>query len=308
MPSRHPSGDDVHVFLNVCAVGSFAAAGVRLGLTPSAVAKAVGRLEQRLGVLLFHRTTRRLALTTEAIAYREVCSAARERIERVEMELALLASEPAGCIRISLPPLLGTHVIAPALYRLCDKWPRLRLDISTSTTWSELAEDNIDLVVRIGELPKLPGLMARRLGTQRIMLCGSAKYFSSREVPQTVQDMAGHSLIAAARDGRVVPWLFRSADGNLVTVKPESKLVLDGSLLTLSAIRAGQGIGLIPYWLAHDAISDGSLIPVLGELLAGHLPIHALWIASPMIVPRTRATIDAIVEAAREAATAGLID
>ncbi|GFE77910.1 LysR family transcriptional regulator [Novosphingobium sp. TCA1] len=290
------------VFLDVCAAGSFAAAAVRLGLTPSAVAKAVGRLEQRLGVRLFHRTTRRLALTAEAVAYREVCSAARQRIERVEMELALMVSEPAGNLRISLPPLLGTHVIAPALYRLCDTWPRLRLEISTSTVWAELAEDNIDLAVRIGELPELPGLMARRLGTQRIVLCGSAEYFASRAVPQTAQDLAGHSLLAAARDGRVAPWHFHSPGGELIVMEPEPKLVLDGSLLTLSAIRAGQGIGLVPYWLARDAILDGSLVPILEELVTGHLPINALWIASPMIVPRLRVAIDAVVEAAHEAA------
>lgn len=308
MPSRRPSGDDVRVFLEVCAAGSFAAAAPRLGLTPSAVAKAIGRLEYRLGLRLFHRTTRRLTLTAEADVYREACNAARQRIERVEMELTLLASEPAGSLRISLPPLLGTHVIAPALYMLCDAWPRLRLDISTSTAWSNLAEDNIDLAVRIGELPELPGLMARRLGTQRLVLCGSAEYFSSHAVPQAVRDLSEHSLLAATRGGRVAPWHFRSPGGDLLAIEPEARLVLDGSLLTLSAIRAGQGIGLVPYWLARDAIADGSLVSILGELVAGHLPIHALWMASPTIVPRLRVTIDAVVEAAREAATAGLID
>lgn len=304
---RHSSHDDVRVFLEVCEAGSFAAAAPHIGLTASAVAKSIGRLESRLEVRLFHRTTRRLALTAEAHIYREACSAARQRIERVETELALLATEPAGPLRISLPPLLGTQIIAPALYRLCDLWPRLRLDISTSTALSDLAADHIDLAVRIGELPELPGLMARRLGMQRVVLCGSAEYFASRDIPQAVQDLPGHNLLAAAQGRKPLPWHFRSPDGVLTSFEPDPKFVLDGSLLTLSAIRAGQGLGLVPYWLARDGIGDGSLVSVLGEYVAGHLPIHALWIASPMMVPRLRVTIDAIVEATREAAAIGLL-
>ncbi len=308
MTGVRQSSDDVRVFLGVCEAGSFAAAGPRLGLTASAVAKAVIRLENRLGVRLFHRTTRRLALTAEAHIYREACSAARQRIERVETELALLASEPAGTLKISLPPLLGTRIIAPALYRLCDAWPRLRLDISTSTAMSELKEEAVDLAVRIGELPELPGLMARRLGIQRIVLCGSAEYFASRKVPLAVQDLSGHNLIAAAPGGRPAPWRFHCPSGDLIAFTPDPRLVLDGSLLTLSAIRAGQGVGLLPYWLARDEIADGSLVSVLGEVVADHLPIHALWVASPMIVPRLRVTIDAIVVATRKAVAAGLLD
>ncbi|MFK4870430.1 LysR family transcriptional regulator [Novosphingobium sp. ZW T3_23] len=306
--ARHFSSDEVRVFLEVCEAGSFAATAPRLGLTASAIAKAVGRLEVRLGVRLFHRTTRRLALTAEAEVYREACSEARHRIERVEAELALLASEPAGPLRISLPPLLGTRIIAPALYRLCDAWPRLRLDISTSTAMSELAEEAIDLAVRIGELPELPGLMARRLGMQRVVLCGSAEYFATRKIPLIVQDLSGHNLIAAARGGRPAPWRFHSQTGDIIAFTPNPRLMLDGSLLTHSAIRGGQGIGLLPYWLARDEIADGSLVSVLGDFVADHLPIHALWIASPMIVPRLRVTIDEIVDATRLAAAAGLLE
>lgn len=308
MPSgRHSYGDEVRVFLEVCDAGGFAAAAPRLGLTASAVAKAIGRLEERLGVRLFHRTTRRLTLTAEADAYREACTAARQRIQRVEAELALLASEPAGLLRISLPPLIGARIIAPALYRLCDAWPRLRLHISAATALSDLAQDQVDLAVRIGELPELPGLIARRIGLQQVVLCGSSDYFASREVPQSVQDLSGHKLLAAARGGAAAPWHFHTPDGNLVAFDPDPGLVLDGSLLTLSAIRSGMGLGLVPYWLVRDEIADGRLVAVLGEFVADHLPIHILWMASPVMAPRLRATIDAIVEATREAGVAGLI-
>jgi DNA-binding transcriptional LysR family regulator len=160
------SGDDIAVFLTVCEAGSFAGAAVPLALTPSAVAKAVGRLEQRLGIRLFHRTTRRLTLTAEAALYRQACLEARQKIDRVEAELAALSSEPSGLVRVSLPPLLGTQIIAPALYALCERWPHLRFDIATSTRQADLPGDGVDLAVRVGTLPELPGLTARRLGVQ----------------------------------------------------------------------------------------------------------------------------------------------
>lgn len=300
-------GDDVSVFLAVCDAGSFAAAAPRLALTASAVAKAIGRLEARLNVRLFHRTTRRLAMTAEAEVYREACRAARNRIGVVEAELTLLASEPAGTVRVSLPPLLGTQLLAPALYALCDKWPRLRFDISTSTTLSDLVGEGIDLAVRIGELPDLPGVTARRLGIQRVVLCGSRGYFSQCKVPRDIDDLAEHDLIAAARQGRAAPWQFLTRDGDRQTFIPEPRLLLDGSMLTLAAIRAGRGLGFLPHWLVRDQLADGELVSALDDRVTGHLPVHAIWITSPVMLPRLRMTIDAIAEAARTAVTERLL-
>ena len=293
--------DDVSVFLAVCDAGSFAAAAPRLALTASAVAKAIGRLEARLNVRLFHRTTRRLALTAEAAVYREACRAARSRIDIVEAELALLASEPAGTVRVSLPPLLGAQILAPALYALCDRWPHLRFDISTSTALSDLVGEGIDIAVRVGDLTDLPGVTARRLGIQRVVLCGSRDYFAGRELPRDVDDLSEHDLIAAARHGRAAAWQFLTRDGDRQTFDPEPRLLLDGSMLTLAAIRAGRGLGLVPHWLVRDQLAIGELVSVLDDLVADHLPVNAIWITSPVMLPRLRVTIDAIVRASRAA-------
>ncbi|WP_324699531.1 LysR family transcriptional regulator [Novosphingobium sp. RL4] len=308
MPSGpRQSGDDISVFLAVCAAGSFAAAAPRLGLSASAVAKAVARLEARLQVRLFHRTTRSLALTAEAAVYREACEAARGRIDRVEAELAALASEPAGLVRISLPPLFGTQIVAPALFALRETWPGLRFDISTSTALADLPGERTDLAVRIGELPDLPGVTARRLGVQRVVLCGAAEYIAKRGKPVHIGDLSQHALIAAGRNGRAVPWQLRSGDGDRLAFEPQAGLLLDGSLLTLAAIRAGQGLGLVPCWLVREEIARGELVSVLETHVAGHLPVHALWITAPVMLPRLRASIDAIVNAARGAIAEGLL-
>jgi DNA-binding transcriptional LysR family regulator len=297
------SGDDIAVFLAVCEAGSFAGAAVPLALTPSAVAKAVGRLEQRLGLRLFHRTTRRLTLTAEAALYRQACLEARQKIDRVEAELAALSSEPSGLVRVSLPPLLGTQIIAPALYALCERWPHLRFDIATSTRQADLPGDGVDLAVRVGTLPELPGLTARRLGVQKLALCAAPAYLAGKSQPRRIEDLANHALIAHAQGGRVVPWHFRSEQGDLRSFEPDARLLLDGSLLTLAAICAGQGLGLVPHWLVAGKIEHGELIPLLEDRIAGHRPVHALWITAPTILPRLRVTIDAIAEATRDLLT-----
>jgi DNA-binding transcriptional LysR family regulator len=291
------TGDDISVFLMVCEVGSFAAASATLGLTPSAVAKAIARLEGRVGVRLFHRTTRRLTLTAEAVIYRKACDAARGEIDRVEAELASFSAEPSGTVRLSLPPLLGTRVIAPLLYDLCRQWPQLRLEIATSTALSDLPGEGVDVAVRVGQLPDLPGLGSRNLGMQKVTLCAAPGYLANRPTPHDVTDLSGHALIAAAKNGRCAPWHFDLSGGERLTYQPQARLLLDGSSLTLSAIRAGQGLGVLPAWLVADDITSGDLVAVLEDQIAGHMPVHALWVTSREMLPRVRVTLDAIVRA-----------
>lgn len=296
---QHRSGDDIGVFLTVCEAGSFASAAPRLALSPSAVAKAVARLEQRLSVRLFARTTRHLALTGEGATYRDVCRRSREDIEQAERALAALAREPAGPVRISLPPLLGARVVAPALFDLCRVWPHLTVDIATSTRPSTLMDDGVDLAVRIGDPGDLPGVTARALGMQRIVLCGSPDYIARRGMVVRVDDLPAHDLIATARHGTVTAWQVLGDHGERRSFRPETRLLLDGSLLTLAAIRAGHGLGQVPRWLVEEELADGRLIPVLEDRMVGHLPVHALWRSAPVMLPRLRVVIDAAAMAVR---------
>lgn len=298
---RHQASGDIGVFLAVCQAGSFAAAAGNLALSPSAVAKGVARLEQRLQVRLFHRTTRRLSLTQEGAIYRDTCRDAWQDIARVEGTLAALATQPAGLVRVSLPPLMGARIIAPALYALCDRWPDLAFDMAVSTQASDLLGDGVDLAVRIGHLPDLSGIMARHLGWQEVMLCAAPEYAARHGLPDGIEQLADHVLIANGRGGMVLPWQCRNEAGDLVSFSPRARLVLDGSLLTLSAIRAGQGIGLLPSWLACEDVEQGALTPLMADRIAGHLPVHALWVSSPRMVPRLRVSIDAVSEVVTKA-------
>lgn len=292
---RHSPGDDIGVFLAVSDSGSFTAAAAILGLTPSAVTKAIIRLEARLKTALFTRTTRRLAITAEGTVYRDACRRARGEIERVEAQLASQSHEPAGHVAVSVPPLLGAKIVTPALLRLCDEWPRLSLSIASSVTPTNLFDGTVDLAVRVGELPDAAGLVARRLGTQRVVLCASPAYFAQRQRPTDIAALTAHALIGTLKQGQPAPWHFQLADGKAVQWKPQTRLLLEGSLLTLSAIQAGHGLGIVPYWLVKEDLEQQRLVSVLDEVMAGHLAIHALWPAAPMMLPRLRAIVDRLV-------------
>lgn len=294
----HQQGDDIGVFLAVCTEGSFVAASARLHLSPSAVAKAVARIESRLGVRLFRRTTRTTSLTSEGMAYRTVCIETRRDLKRVETALRALSVEPAGRLKVSLPPVLGTKVIAPALYDLCRQWPALDMDISTSVTAIDLVNAGFDLAVRVGELPDTTSLTAKLLGTQTIVLCASPSYIDRHGLPVEIEDLSRHALIAQSASGEVRPWLFNRTDGGITSLRPKARVLLEGSLLAFSAVQQGLGIGFLPRWLAHDELESGALIPILDDQITGHLPVHAIWPASPVMIRSLRATIDTIVTAA----------
>ncbi|QNK67020.1 LysR family transcriptional regulator [Variovorax sp. PAMC26660] len=287
----------IRVFLAVCQAGSFAKAADGLALTASAIAKTIARLEARLQVRLFDRTTRRLSLTREGQTYQEACLRATDDIDRVEASLAQAASVPSGTLRVSLPPLFGTQVIAPVLYGLGERYPALAFDISLDIERVDLLARGIDLAVRIGELPDVTGLTARRLGTQGLVMCASAGYVEQHGEPATKDDLAGHALITTTHRGQAVPWQLTDAEGRIESWSPPSRLRTDSSMLTLAAVRAGRGIGLLPRWLVADDLAAGRLRALMAERLAGHLPIHALWLTAPVMLPRLRVAIDAIVDA-----------
>jgi DNA-binding transcriptional LysR family regulator len=298
--SKNDRTGSIRIFLAVCSARSFAAAATQLHLSPSAVAKAIARLEARLGVRLLERTTRRLQLTQEGERYFSICRQSLDEIDRVEVELAATRTEPSGLVRISLPPLFGISVIAPALFALADAHPLLSFDMTLKGEKVDFHAQRVDLAVRIGHLPDTSGLTARRLGIQTIVLCASSRYLDRYGTPQSISDLAAHRLVATSGEKGIVPWPIAGPDRGVETWAPPARLLLDGSALTLSAIKADCGIGLLPQWLAAPALASGALKQVMAGRIESDLPIHVVWPSTPMMLPRLRVTIDAIVAATRQ--------
>ena len=163
-------------FVQTVEAGSFTAAAQRLRITKSAVGKSVAQLEQRLGVRLLNRTTRSASLTSEGDTYYRACVRALAELDAAQATLASRRQVPSGRLRVDLPLSFGRRCVAPVLFEIAAKFPELAMEISFNDRRVDLIEEGIDLTVRMGDLEDSAGLVARRLYTQRSVLCAAPSY------------------------------------------------------------------------------------------------------------------------------------
>ena len=265
--------------------GSFTAAGARLGLTPSAVSKAVARAEARLGVRLLQRTTRRVAFTDAGQAY---VARGRQLIadfEGLDREMSSRGDTVRGTLRVSAPTVYGSVKVAPLLVALARKHPALDVQLKCEDRLVDIVIERIDVAVRI--LSALPAeFVARALTDDRRALYASPAYLRGARAPRTLDDLASHALItysagsAMPRRGRVV-------------------FATDSVLAACEAARGGLGIAELPDYLARDDAAAGALREVLPGAVPATRKIYALYLPSRYLLPQVRAFVDLLVREAK---------
>ena len=285
----------IDVFVEVVESGSFSRAAQRLGLTRSAVAKAIARLERRLDTRLFQRTTRTQTLTEDGQAFHERCIRALAELDAAEASLRTGKREPSGVLRISAPVLFGRHCVAPLLVDLVGQHPRLGMDMSFDDRLVDLVGDGIDMTVRIGELPDSSSLASRQLGMQRMGIWASPGYLDRRGRPGNLNDFADHIGIVYGRSARDFPWRVRDDHGDFRDVQVRSRLRLDDLEAIVDAARSGAGLAWLPCWLVAKLVRPGELELVIGGERVASTPIHAVWAQTRYLPAKTRAAIDALV-------------
>ncbi|MCJ2139844.1 LysR family transcriptional regulator [Methylobacterium sp. E-066] len=291
---------DLPVLVAAAEAGSFSAAASKLNLTRSAVGRSIARLEHRLGVRLFHRTTRSLALTDDG---QIVFEHGRRALAEVQSATALLDSGRraiAGRLRVSVPALFGRLRIAPILIRLAEAHPKLELDLNFSDRLVDVVEDGFDLVVRNGRLQNWPGLTVRRIAYQPMRVCAAPRYLEGAGVPESLADLAGHHAILYGRPGYARSWLFPQADGPAAEIVPPSRMRFDDVDAIRDAAIGGHGLAWLPCWLIRDDVAAGRLATVLDHLPAHVFESHALWPQTPHLPLRVRLAIDALAAALPE--------
>lgn len=291
----------VATFVHVVEAGSFSAAAARLQMTRSAVGKAVARLEQRLGVQLFQRTTRTLGATEAGQAYYERCRRALSEIEAAEAALEHGRHGPRGLLRVSAPLAFGRHWVAPMLGRLAKKHAELEIGINFSDRRVDVLAEGFDLAVRIGPLADSASLQARTLGTQRFAMFASPAYLRRQGRPKTVEDLHTHVAIAYGPDGRHVPWRLPRADGKLAEVSMRHMLNFDDVASIADAALAGLGIARLPLWMAGQWVEAHQLVPVLAAAYADDTQVHVVWPRARFLPLKTRAAIDLLAHEAPKA-------
>lgn len=285
----------VDVFVAAVEAGGFAAAGERLHLSRSAVAKAIARIEDRLNVRLFHRTTRSLGLTEDGQTYYERCVRALEELRAGETALESGRREASGRLRVTAPVHFGRRCVAPVLATLAVQHPKLELELSFNDRHVDLIADGFDLAIRSGGIGNTAGLMTRTIGSERVAVCGAPAYLAKHGRPKRLDDLQRHTGIVYARSGHILTWEFQTGDRKtLVEATPPSRLRFDDAEAIADAAEAGLGLAWLPSWLIRDRVRSGTLVPVLADVPSLEILTRALWPETPHLPLRVRFAIDAL--------------
>jgi len=287
--------DGVPVFVEVVEAGGFAKAAERLALTRSAVGKSIARLEERLGVRLFYRTTRTQNLTEDGQQYYERCLRAMEELRAGESLLESGRRDVVGRLRVSMPVLFGRYCVAPVLLAFAREHPQLELDLSFSDRQVDLIADGVDLAVRNGVLGNGAGLQARRITSQRKVLCAAPAYLAAKGAPDEIADLAAHDTLLYWRADHGQAWQLPDASGKLIDVSVPSRLRFDDLEAIANAAVDGMGLAWVPHWLIRDELHAGSLVALWANRPSASMECYAVWPATQYLPLRSRLAIDALV-------------
>ncbi|TNV21160.1 LysR family transcriptional regulator [Buttiauxella sp. B2] len=285
----------ISVFVTAVEAGNFSLAASRLHLSRSAVGKTISQLEQRLGVRLFQRTTRSLALTDDGALFYEHCLRALEEIQTAEALLDSGKQTVRGRLRVSMPMLYGRMCIAPLLTEFASQHPELKMELLFSDRVSDLIEDGLDLVIRNGKLPDSSGLIARRIGSHRMMICASPDYLARRGEPQTIDSLSQHEVINYINAGVTHRWVIPQDNGKTIEFVPKSRLLMDELQSISAAAISGFGIALLPCWLIGEELQNGKLVRILRGYRENVYETHALWLQTPHLPLKVRLAVDMLV-------------
>ena len=280
-------------FVKVVESGGFSAAARTLSMSPSMVTAHVQSLEERLGVRLLNRSTRRVSLTEVGHAYYERCLQILAEADDADQIAQALQSTPRGTLRlntsIAIPPLL-----APVVAEFVALYPEVSVNLTMSDRMIDLVEEGFDLAVRNMSVPD-SSLVVRRVATYRFVVCGAPGYLAARGIPGQPADLSQHNCLVYSHSAWGNEWRFAGPDGEQsVTVEGNLQANSDNAL-RLAAVH-GQGLALAPSFLLLDEIKSGRLVPVLTEFLQAEHAINAIYPHRHHLPAKVRSFIDLLVK------------
>lgn len=286
----------LRVFARVAESRSFTAAARTLGLTASAVSKAIGRLENEYGQRLLNRTTRSVALTNDGRDFYERCKQLLADLEEAENQLTQSTPAPRGHLRVYMPSAFARKVVLPRLAPLLERHPDIRIDVELGERPLDPAEEGLDAAVRFGPLPD-SGMVARRLADAVFVACASPEYLARHGTPATPDDLARHQCLGYTTPWRdhYREWVF-SEHGRTVRRQVFGKLNVSSAEALLEAAIAGSGIAMVGAFVAWDAVKAGKLRVVLGDYVAPGVPVSVICPPGRQHSPRVRWFLDLLRE------------
>ncbi|AWJ86644.1 LysR family transcriptional regulator (plasmid) [Azospirillum sp. TSH58] len=281
---------DMRVFLRVAALGSFSAAGREVGMTPSSTAKLVTRLEERLGVRLVERSTRRLRLTAEGELYRERAESLLGDLDAMEAEVAGGARSPTGLIRVSVSVPFGRHCLLPLLPDFTRDYPGIRLDLTLTDEVVDLYAARTDVAFRAGRLSD-SALLAVRLGDVRRRIVASPDYLERKGRPDSAADLERHDCLGFNFRRAAAVWPLKSG-GRLVDREIDTRIVANNGETVRHMALLGLGLARLAEYHIRPDLAAGRLVSVLDDVLVDREEIHAVYTGRERAPHRVRAFLD----------------
>lgn len=278
--------------------GSFSAAGRRLGLSPSSVARGISALEEDLGVRLLNRTTRSLSLTEAGRLYHERAMRILGEVEEAKISVAQLEANPRGTLRLNAPSAFGRAQIAPMLTDFLASYPDVSIDLSMTDAFIDPVEEGVDLVIRVGEL-KDSSLIARKLAPNRRVICASPAYFEEHGRPTVPDDLIKHNCLIYKRGNDRVIWHFRDRDGVIHDVAVRGDFQTNNTEALRTVVLGGLGVATLPTWFIGHELRLGQLERVFPSYTVSPTAldtnIYAVYPYNRHLSPKVRAFIDALL-------------
>jgi DNA-binding transcriptional LysR family regulator len=284
----------MNAFTKVVALGSYAEAGRQLGLTRSAVSKAVMELEQLLGARLLDRTTRRVGPTEAGRTFYERCVDILASIEEAELAVSRLHDEPKGVLKINGPMSFGTLYLGSAVADFMAAYRDLKVELSLNDRLVDPIEEGFDVTIRIGELAD-SSLIARKLAPARRVLAASPEYLARHGEPREPEELTRHRCLNFGHTTLLQRWQL-TRDGETISVPIASSLCSNNGDVLVAAARKGQGITMLPTFLVGPDIKAGRLRVVMEGFPPTELGIYAIYAPNRYLAAKTRVLIDFLAD------------
>lgn len=278
-------------FLRVSEEESFSAAARSLDLDPSTISKVIQRLENRLGVRLFHRTSRVLQLTQEGEQFLAAAQKVMQALEEAEASVSTAVTEATGVLRISSTAAFARRRLAPLLPAFLQANPQVRVEVIVAATPPDLFEQQIDISFQSGNIPDST-LVARRVTTARWHLCAAPAYLKRAGTPKTPQDLASHQCLNFLPGSFRSRWPLKTAQDQIVTHEPKALAAANNGDMLCTLATMGLGIARLADYHIDLELQGGHLVKVLEDHEIDREPIYAVFASKRHLSPRVRVFLE----------------
>jgi len=287
--------DGMKTVIAVVETNSFTAASERLGMSKALVSKYIGEVESGLGIRLFNRTTRQLALTDAGKSYYEHSLNLLEQFSAMVDNVTGEQTSPRGLLRVSAPVTFGEMKLSPIIPKFLQLYPDLNIEVIVTNNAIDMVEEGIDVRLRIGGVAD-SNMIARHLRTFPLILCASPKYLETNGIPQTPEDVSQHTCIIDSNFRVGKQWPIILKNGEAKTINVNSHIAVNSPKAVQEIAIAGGGIGMIPEFIVEDSIKDGTLITILPDCTTLEFGLFAIYPHRKYVSKKVRCFIDFVLE------------